>query len=136
MTQLDENVAMLFKRMIKSWDKIQNISGGVIKFDNGLIITAYRKHPRHKEEDRENHPLKLNEDTFSKGLFELRFNWDIVTPDTDKLLFYIKTPYRYYDVPEHDRHEYAEVLDTIEESLRKFEEKKMNEYTTYFETNE
>lgn len=58
---------------------------------------------------------------------------EVIIPDTDKLLFYINTPYRQYSVPEHDRHAYVEVLDILDESIRKFEEKKINEYTTYFE---
>lgn len=132
MTELDKKVSDLFMKMIKSWNKSQNISGGVIKFDNDLTIGAYKKTPKQKEEDRENHFLKLNENIFSKCLFELRLNWSIITPDTDKLLFYIKTPYRYYDVPEHDRHTYAEVLDTLENSIQKFEQKKMNEYLEYY----
>lgn len=50
------------------------------------------------------------------------------------MLFYINTPYRQYKVPEHDRHAYVKVLDILDESIRKFEEKKMEEYMNYFES--
>lgn len=134
MIQLDEKIEVLFMRMIKSWDKITKIKGGAIEFDNGLSISAYKKSSKTKG-NRENTPLCLNEDTFS-CFFPTAFNWDVITPDSDKLLFYINTPYRRYEVPEHDRHEYVEVLDILDNSIRKFEAKKLKEYLTYFEANE
>lgn len=135
MTQLDEKVSILFERMIKSWDKISNIKNGTIEFDNGLNIYACKKSSNHDKESRENIPLKLDKTTFSNS-FLAYFNWEVVTPDMDKLLFYINTPYRQYKVPEHDRHAYIEVLDILDESIKKFEEKKMKEYIIHFEINE
>lgn len=135
MTQLDEEVSILFERMIKSWDKISNIKNGTIEFDNGLNIYACKKSSKHDKESRENIPLKLDKTTFSSSFLSC-FNWEVVTPDMDKLLFYINTPYRQYKVPEHDRHAYVEVLDILDESIKKFEEKKMKEYIIHFEINE
>lgn len=135
MTQLDKEIECLFERMIKSWDKISNIKNGTIEFDNGLNIYACKKSSKHDKESRENIPLKLDKTTFSSSFLSC-FNWEVVTPDMDKLLFYINTPYRQYKVPEHDRHTYVEVLDTLDESIKKFEEKKMKEYINYFEINE
>lgn len=135
MTPLDKDVTILFERMIKSWDKISNIKNGTIEFDNGLSIYACKKSSKHDKESRENIPLKLDKTTFSNSFLSC-FNWEVVTPDMDKLLFYINTPYRQYKVPEHDRHAYVEVLDILDESIKKFEEKKMKEYMTYFERNE
>lgn len=135
MTQLDKEVEILFEKMIKSWDKISNIKNGTIEFDNGLNIHACKKSSKHDKESRENIPLKLDKDTFSNSFLSC-FNWEVVTPDMDKLLFYINTPYRQYKVPEHDRHTYVEVLDILDESIKKFEEKKMKEYMDYFKTNE
>ena len=135
MTQLDKEVECLFERMIKSWDKIENIKNGTIEFDNGLNIYACKKSSKHDKESRENIPLKLDKTTFSNSFFSY-FNWEVVTPDMDKLLFYINTPYRQYKVPEHDRHAYVEVLDTLDESIKKFEEKKIKEYIAYFKDNE
>lgn len=133
MTQLDKEVEILFERMIKSWDKILNIKNGTIEFDNGLKIYACKKSSKRDNESRENIPLQLDRDTFSCPFFGA---WDTIFPDTDKMLFYINTPYRQYKVPEHDRHTYVEVLDTLDDSIRKFEEKKMKEYMNYFESNE
>ena len=135
MTQLDEEVSILFERMIKSWDKISNIKNGTIEFDNGLNIYACKKSSKHDKESRENIPLKLDKTTFSNSFLSC-FNWEVVTPDMDKLLFYINTPSRQYKVPEHDRHTYVEVLDILDESIKKFEEKKMKEYIIHFEINE
>lgn len=135
MTPLDKDVTILFERMIKSWDKISNIKNGTIEFDNGLSIYAYKKSSKHDKESRENIPLKLDKTIFSNSFLSC-FNWEVVTPDMDKLLFYINTPYRQYKVPEHDRHAYVEVLDILDESIKKFEEKKMKEYITHFEVNE
>lgn len=135
MTQLDKEIELLFERMIKSWDKISNIKNGTIEFDNGLNIYACKKSSKHDKESRENIPLKLDKTTFSNSFLSC-FNWEVITPDTDKLLFYINTPYRQYKVPEHNRHDYVDVLDILDESIRKFEEKKMKEYMDYFETEE
>lgn len=133
MTQLDEKVAILFERMIKSWDKIKNIDNGNIEFDNGLKIYACKKSTKHDKESRENEPLRLDKNTFSHPFFGA---WDTIFPDTDKMLFYINTPYRQYKVPEHDRHEYVRILDILDDSIHNFEEKKMHEYMNYFESNE
>lgn len=135
MTQLDKEIELLFERMIKSWDKISNIKNGTIEFDNGLNIYACKKSSKHDKESRENIPLKLDKTTFSNSFLSC-FNWEVITPDTDKLLFYINTPYRQYKVPEHNRHDYVDVLDILDESIKKFEEKKMKEYMDYFETEE
>lgn len=133
MTELDKKVSELFIAMINSWNKIKNIEKGSIEFDNGLKIYACKKDSKHDKESRENIPLQLNKDTFSCPFFGA---WDVVLPDTDKMLFYIKTPYRQYNVPEHDRHAYVEVLDILDNSIRKFEEKKINEYLEYYKENE
>lgn len=133
MTQLDEKVSILFERMIQSWDKIKNIEDGHIEFDNGLQIYACKKSTKHDKESRENEPLRLDKNTFSHRFFGA---WDLIIPDTDKMLFYINTPYRQYKVPEHDRHEYVRILDILDDSIHKFEEKKMEEYITHFEVNE
>lgn len=134
MTKLDSEISLLFYRMIRSWDKIKNIENGSIEFDNGLSIYACKKSSKHDNENRENTPLQLDKNTFSCTFFE---PWETIIPDTDKMLFYINTPYRQYAVPEHtDRHVYAEVLDILDESIGKFEEKKMKEYMDYFESKE
>lgn len=132
MTQLDKDITILFERMIKSWDKISNIKNGEIEFNNGLSIYARKKSSKDKE-DRENIPLKLDQSTFSCPFFAA-FGFEVITPDTDKLLFYINTPYRQYRVPEHDRHDYVDVLDILDESIKKFEEKKINEYMEHFKS--
>lgn len=93
MTQLDEKVEILFERMIQSWDKIKNIEDGHIEFDNGLQIYACKKSTKHDKESRENEPLRLDKNTFSHRFFGA---WDLIIPDTDKMLFYINTPYRQY----------------------------------------
>lgn len=133
MTKLDMDITVLFERMIRSWDKIKNIENGHIEFDNGLQIYACKKSTKHDNESRENKPLQLDKDTFSCTFFEPR---EVVTPDTDKMLFYINTPYRQYKVPEYHKHDYVEVLDILDESIKKFEEKKMKEYMNYFESEE
>lgn len=133
MTQLDKDITILFERMIKSWDKISNIKDGIIEFNNGLSIYARKKKSSKDKEDRENIPLKLDQSTFSYSFFEV-VGFEVINPDTDKLLFYINTPYRQYRVPEHDRHDYIDVLDILDESIKKFEEKKLNEYKDYFES--
>lgn len=135
MTQLDKDITILFERMIKSWDKISNIKDGTIEFNNGLSIYARKKNSKDKE-DRENIPLKLDQSTFSHLFFAEYVGFEVITPDTDKLLFYINTPYRQYRVPEHNRHDYIDVLDILDESIKKFEEKKMKEYMNYFESEE
>lgn len=123
MTQLDREIELLFERMIKSWDKISNIDDGTIEFNNGLSIYARKKSSKEKE-GRENIPLKLDESTFSCSFYET-FGWEVVIPDTDKLLFYINTPYRQYAVPEHtSRHKYAEVLNILDDSIAKFEKRR------------
>lgn len=134
MTELDKKVSDLFMSMIKSWDKIKNIENGSIEFDNGLKIYARKKDSRDIE-PRENLPLKLDGNTFTFNFLGI-MGWRIANPDTDKLLFYIDTPYRQYKVPEHDRHEYVKVLDILDNGIKKFEEKKINEYLNYYESYE
>lgn len=127
--ELNEKIKLLFYRMIKSWDRITTIEGGYIHFDNGLLLTAFRKSS--KEEIKENKIISLDEGIFSSP-FALS-SWDVVTPDTDKLIFYIVTPFRQYTVPEiTNRSEYAETLDILEDSLRKFEKKMLSKYLDYF----
>ena len=127
--ELNEKIKLLFYRMIKSWDRITTIEGGYIHFDNGLLLTAFGKHS--KEEIEENEVISLDEGVFSSP-FALS-SWDVVTPDTDKLIFYIVTPFRQYTVPEiTNRSEYAKTLDILEDSLRKFEKKMLSKYLDYF----
>lgn len=133
MTELDKIIDTLFLEMIKSWDKISNIDSGIITFDNGITISAHKKNPKN-EKNRENTPLKLDKSTFSLSFFYTCLSFSDINPDSDKILFSIGTPYRQYQVPEHDRHAYVEVLDTLDESIRKFEEKKLEEYIKYFST--
>ena len=127
--ELNEKIKLLFYRMIKSWDRITTIEGGYIHFDNGLLLTAFKK--RSKDEVKENKVISLD-----KGIFSSPFalsSWDVVTPDTDKLIFYIVTPFRQYTVPEiTNRSDYAETLDILEDSLRKFEKKMLSKYLNYF----
>ena len=131
--KLNNEVESLFYRMIRSWDKITTIEGGYIHFDNGLLLTAFRKHS--KEETKENKVISLDEGIFSSP-FALS-SWDVVTPDTDKLIFYIVTPYKQYIVPEiTDRSEYTETLDILEDSLRKFERKMLSQYLEHFDENQ
>lgn len=130
MIDLNEFIVKLFWKMIKSPDKIKTIENGQIKFDNGLSILAFKK--RSDKEIKKNEPLTLDDTTFSKLNF-FWANFDVIIPDTDKLIFYISTPYKQYTVPEFtDRHEYAEVLNTIDDSLKQFEITKLNEYDDYF----
>lgn len=133
MTELDKKVSDLFMNMIKSWDKIKNIENGHIEFDNGLKIYACKKSTKHDKDSRENEPLRLDKNTFPRPFFGA---WDTILPDTDKMLFYINTPYRQYKVPEHDRHTYVEILDILDESISKFENKKINEYLEYYKSYE
>ena len=127
--ELNEKVELLFYRMIKSWDRITTIEGGHIHFDNGLCLTAFKKDS--KEEIKENKIISLDENTFSSPF--LISSWDVVTPDTDKLIFYIVTPFRQYTVPEiTNRSDYAKTLDILEDSLRKFEKKMLSKYLDYF----
>lgn len=127
--ELNEKIKLLFYRMIKSWDRITSIEGGYVHFDNGLLLTTFKK--RSEDEVKENKIISLDEGTFSNPF---RFSsWDVVTPDTDKLIFYIVTPFRQYTVPEiTNRSEYAETLDILEDSLRKFEKKMLSKYLDYF----
>lgn len=127
--ELNEKIKLLFYRMIKSWDRITSVEGGYIHFDNGLLLTAFKKRSEDKVE--ENKIISLDEGIFSSP-FSLS-SWDVVTPDTDKLIFYIVTPFRQYTVPEiTNRSEYAETLDILEDSLRKFEKKMLSKYLDYF----
>lgn len=127
--ELNEKIKLLFYRMIKSWDRITSIEGGYVHFDNGLLLTAFEKHS--KDEVKENKIISLDEGIFSSP-FALS-SWDVVTPDTDKLIFYIVTPFRQYTVPEiTNRSEYAKTLDILEDSLRKFEKKMLSKYLDYF----
>lgn len=127
--ELNEKIKLLFYRMIKSWDRITSIEGGYVHFDNGLLLTAFKK--RSEEEVEENKIISLGENIFSNP-FEFS-PWSVVTPDTDKLVFYIVTPFRQYTVPEiTNRSEYAETLDILEDSLRKFERKMLSKYLDYF----
>lgn len=127
---LNDNIICLFHRMIKSWDKIVDVQDGYIKFDNGLSITAIKKDSKRKTI--ENGILSLDSTTFSKSFAPIW--WDVVIPDTDKLIFHIVTPYKTYTVPEiTDRHEYAEVLNILDDSLKKFEEMKISVYLKHFE---
>ena len=131
--ELNNEVESLFYRMIRSWDKITTIKGGYIHFDNGLLLTAFRKHS--KEETKENKVISLDEGIFSSP-FALP-SWDVVTPDTDKLIFHIVTPYKQYIVPEiTNRSEYAETLDILEDSLRRFERKMLSQYLEHFDENQ
>lgn len=127
--ELNEKIKLLFYRMIKSWDRITSIEGGYIHFDNGLLITAFKK--RSEDEVKENEIISLDEGIFSNPF--VFSSWGVVTPDTDKLKFYIVTPFRQYTVPEiTNRSEYAEILDILEDSLRKFERKMLSKYLDYF----
>lgn len=128
MSGLDKVIVELFWKMIKSPDKIVNIENGEIKFDNKLSIRAFKKTLNMEIE--KNEPLKLDAITFSFYRFSM---FDVVIPDTDKLIFCINTPYKQYVVPEFTkRHEYAEVLDTIDNSLKEFEKRKLDEYNEHF----
>lgn len=130
--ELNNGIESLFYRMIRSWDKITTIEGGYIHFDNGLLLTAFKKHS--KEETKENKVISLNEDIFSSPF--VLSSWDVVVPDTDKLIFHIVTPYKQYIVPEiADRLEYAKTLDILEDSLRKFERKMLSQYLEHFDEN-
>lgn len=127
--ELNEKIERLFYRMIKSWDRITTIEGGYIHFDNGLRLTAFNKHSKDKVE--ENKIISLDESIFS-GRFHFP-SWDVVMPDTNKLIFYITTPFRLYTVPEiTDWIAYAEALNILEDSLRKFEKKMLSKYLDYF----
>lgn len=127
--ELNEKIKLLFYRMIKSWDRITSIEGGYVHFDNGLLLTAFKK--RSEDKVKENKIISLDEGIFSSP-FSLS-SWDVVTPDTDKLIFYIVTPFRQYTVHEiTNRSEYAETLDILEDSLRKFEKKMLSKYLDYF----
>lgn len=131
--ELNEKIKLLFYRMIKSWDRITSIEGGYVHFDNGLLLTAFKK--RSEDEVKENEIISLDEDIFSSP-FALS-SWDVVTPDTDKLIFYIVTPFRQYTVPEiTNRSEYAKTLDILEDSLRKFERKMLSQYLEHFDENQ
>lgn len=123
--QLDNAIKELFWRLIKRPDLIVSIDHGSINFKNGLALFAFKK--RSDEEVKPNKPLRLNEDTFS---YYIQYGWEIVSPDTDKLIFSIRTPHgRTYIVPEiTDRHDYAEALNTIDKTLEFFEKIKINEY--------
>lgn len=86
------------------------------------------KKSKEGDSNRENIPLKLDKNTFSRY-----FPWfNTINPDSDKMLFFINTPYRQYNVPEHSWKEYAEVIEIINDSLHKFEEKKLKEYLDYY----
>lgn len=127
--ELNEKIKLLFYRMIKSWDRITSVEGGYIHFDNGLLLTAFRKNAN--KEIKENKIISLDEGVFSSPF--VLSSWDVVIPDTDKLIFYIVTPFRQYTVPEiTNRSEYAETLDILEDSLRKFEKKMLSKYLDYF----
>lgn len=130
---LNEIITNLFFDMIKRHDKIVSISGSRIIFDNGLAIWASKKCS--EKEIKDIIPLSL-EDAVSNRISCIEY-WNIVRPDTDKLIFHIDTSYRSYTVPEFtDRHQYAEVLDTLENSIQKFEHKKLSEYSRYFQLEE
>lgn len=127
--ELNEKIKLLFYRMIKSWDRITSVEGGYIHFNNGLLLTAFRKNAN--KEIKENKIISLDEGVFSSPF--VLSSWDVVIPDTDKLIFYIVTPFRQYTVPEiTNRSDYAETLDTLEDSLRKFEKKMLSKYLDYF----
>ena len=124
----NEDVKILFMRMINSPEKISNISSGDIIFDNGLKIYSYKGSENSKEI--ENEPMDLKSlERFYPGFFD----FNLVNVDKDHLMFRIVTPYRTYDVPDiTDRIEYARVLNKIESDIREFEDKMFNSYLEYF----
>lgn len=131
--ELNEEVKSLFYRMIRSWDKITNISGGYIYFDNGIRLSAFKKVPN--EEITRIRSISLDDGIFTPS--PARFSYDTVIPSTDRLIFYIDTPYKQYIVPEIiDRFEYAETLNILEDSLRKFERKMLSQYLEHLDENE
>lgn len=126
---LNDAILSLFWRMINHPDKISNIIDGCIEYDNGLSLRASKKKP--DEEIKENDILCLDNTTFSRNFFPF---FEEVTPDTDKLIFYIDTPYKTYIVPEiKDRMDYARALNAIDEALQMFEKRKISEYLNDFD---
>ena len=125
----NEDVKILFMRMINSPEKISDISSGDIIFDNGLRIYSYKKSENSKEI--ENKPMDLKSlERFYPEFFSC---FSLVNVDKDHLMFRIVTPYRTYDVPDiTDRIEYARVLNKIESDIREFEDKMFNSYLEYF----
>lgn len=127
----NEDVKILFMRMINSPEKISNISGGDIIFDNGLKIYSYKRSKDSKEI--ENEPMNLRSlERFSPFLSGFCF-LSSLDVEEDHIMFKIVTPYRTYDVPDiTDRIEYAEVLNKIESDIREFENRMFNSYLEYF----
>ena len=127
----NEDVKILFMRMINSPEKISDISNGNIIFDNGLKIYPYKRSENSKEIENEPMDLKSLErfSPFLSGLYYLS-SLDV---EEDHLMFRIVTPYRTYDVPDiTERIEYARVLNKIESDIREFEDKMFNSYLEYF----
>lgn len=126
---LNDAILSLFWKMINHPDKISIIRNGCIEYDNGLSLRASKK--KSNEEIKENDILCLDNTTFSRDFF---FPFEVVIPDTDKLIFYIDTPYRTYTVPEiKDRMDYARALNAIDEVLQMFEKRKISEYLNDFD---
>ena len=127
---LNDAILNLFWKMINHPDKISIIRNGCIEYDNGLSLRASKK--KSDEEIKENDILCLDNTTFSRRFLPF---FDLVTPDTDKLIFYIDTPYRTYTVPEiKDRMDYARALNAIDEALQMFEKRKISEYLNDFDS--
>lgn len=127
---LNDEIWDLFWKMINHPDKISNIKDGYIEYDNGLSLRAFKK--KTGEEIKENDILCLDNNTFSRKFFPI---FEVVIPDTDKLIFYINTPYRTYTVPEiKDRMDYARALNAIDKALQMFEKRKISEYLNDFDS--
>lgn len=125
---MEEQVVALFKSLIKSWEHISSARYGEIKFDKGLRITLI--------EDNGIEPKSIEPLTIK----DLVTNWcDIRFPkegnSSTMYRFNLVTPNRVYHLPRFNRKEYAEIMDTIEDSIQKFEQRKLNGYLDFYSQN-
>lgn len=119
-------VKQLFYKLIESWDKIAKAYCSRIAYDNGLTLYVTRDIVPYNKKDRHLSIESINDVSYIQC---------VLPEQSEHYTFVIETPIgTWYIVPEFtDRVEYAKVLDTIDNSLKLFEQSQLNKYLSDFE---
>lgn len=119
-------IKQLFYKLIESWDKIAKAYCSRIKYDNGLMFYITRDITPYNKKDRHLSIESINDSSYIRC---------VLPEQSEHYTFVIETPIgARYIVPEFtDRVEYAKVLDTIDNSLKLFEQSQLNKYLSDFE---
>ena len=119
-------VKQLFYKLLESWNKITKAYCSRIAYDNGLTLYVTRDTVPYNKKDRHLSIESIN---------DVSYIWQTLSEKSDHYMFIIETPIgTRYIVPEFtDRVEYAKVLDTIDNSLKLFEQSQLNKYLSDFE---